>query len=204
MSDKIFQVLSDIEALDVEIANNGLPDFLKEKWGVENNVGLWIIDINAVNFIKGFIKEHHIKSILEIGTSVAYSTIHFAQALQETSGSITSIEKSDFKYHEAENNVQRTNLQNIHLIHGDASLEIPKLENTFDLAFIDGNKRGYLPQLKLIEQYLPNINFIIADNIIDMSDKLQDFINYIMSSESWQAHIIEIGDGLLVAQKIRP
>lgn len=202
MLSKVDNVLHQIEELDQEIQENGLPDEYKQKWGVQNNVGLWIISSETVDFLQNFIKQYKPKKILEIGTSVAYSTLQIAKIANEYNGQVISIEKSDFKFKEAEGNIEKSGLQNIELINGDAIEVIKNLPiKDFELIFIDGNKKGYLPQIKIIEKSIQENKFIIADNVIDMSEKLKDFLDYMKSTNFWKTEILEIGDGLLLAQK---
>jgi predicted O-methyltransferase YrrM len=195
-------VLAKIEQQNRQILENGLSQEFKEKWSVKNNVGLWIIEKDTAQYLRNLIIEHKPVNILEIGTSVGYSAIKMAEVAADYGGKITTIEKENFKFQEAKENVKDSGLQNITLVNGDALQVMNELElDRFDLIFIDGNKSGYLPQFQKIENQAKSGCIVVADNVIDMHDRLQDFISYTAKAQSWSSEILNIGDGLLVAKK---
>ena len=127
---------------------NTLSDFTKPQKRYFN------ISKETGKFLYNLILSSKAKNILEIGTSNGYSTIWMAQATQ---GKVTTIEKTDFKVKEAEQNFQKAKLNNIKIIHGDALKEIPKLKEKYDFMFIDAIKRNYIDYLKLAEKNLKNL-----------------------------------------------
>lgn len=78
-----------------------------EEYGKENNVP--IMSEDSIETIQNIIKKNNIKSILEIGTAIAYSTICFAS----TPGveKITSIERDEERYKIASSNVKKVDLK---------------------------------------------------------------------------------------------
>ena len=89
-------------------------------YGINNNVP--IMSIETIDTINNIIDENNTKSILEIGTAIAYSTINFALKVDK----ITSIERDDDRYSIAKSNVSKSKLNNIELIHDDALNTIVK------------------------------------------------------------------------------
>ncbi len=109
------------------------------------------------------------RKVLEIGTFTGYSAICLGQGLGE-GGVVHTIEIDDeleevaAKYfHRAEQNMPGRIVQ-----HVGSALEIaPKLGETFDLIFIDGDKREYPQYLRLAMECLVHEgSYILADNIL--------------------------------------
>ena len=54
----------------------------------------------------------------------------------------------------------------LHTIKNDLSEIIPTLKDTFDLVFIDADKREYVEYFKLISDKIPSGAYLIADNTL--------------------------------------
>ena len=67
-----------------------------EKYASENNVP--IIEKDSIAFIMKYIKKNNIKSVLEIGSAIGYSTILMASSNQDTI--VTTIERDETRYME--------------------------------------------------------------------------------------------------------
>ena len=145
------------------------PDLLKK---IDRDTHLKMLHTNMHSghlqgrLLKMFTQMIRPQRILEIGTFVGYSTLCFAEGLEE-GGEIHTLEIDD----ELED-VIRANFANsehghkIKLHIGDALDILPSFdENSFDLAFIDGNKEVYwshyealLPKVK-VEIYRQTTHF---------------------------------------------
>ncbi len=108
----------------------------------------------------------HPKNILEIGTYTGYSALCLAEGIQET-GELHTIdineELCDFqrKYFDASEYGTQI-FQHI----GKALEVIPRLDKSFDLVFIDADKRNYP---KYLEVLIPKLNsgaVILSDNVL--------------------------------------
>ena len=105
---------------------------------------------------------------LEIGTYTGYAAHCLAEALGE-GGEVHTIESDD----EMEDFIHEfldgaPYADRVHLYLGDALEILPKLleEHTFDLVYIDANKREYLDYYELIVPHLPSGALILADNTL--------------------------------------
>ena len=105
---------------------------------------------------------------LEIGTYTGYAAHCLAEALGE-GGEVHTIESDD----EMEDFIHEfldgaPYADRVHLYLGDALEILPKLleEYTFDLVYIDANKREYLDYYELIVPHLPSGALILADNTL--------------------------------------
>ncbi|MCB0506982.1 MAG: O-methyltransferase [Chitinophagales bacterium] len=150
--------------------------------------------------------------ILEIGTFTGYSTICLAEGLSEN-GKIFTIDINEELEDLVKSYIEKANLQNkIVQIIGDAKQEIEKLNETFDLVFIDADKQNYSNYYDLVFDKVRSGGFILADNvlwsgkIIDQqkdkdTQKLADFNQKIQQDNRVENVIVSIRDGIMLIRK---
>ncbi|OFX57283.1 MAG: methyltransferase [Bacteroidetes bacterium GWA2_30_7] len=152
--------------------------------------------------------------VLEIGTYTGYSAICMAEGL-ENNCEIHTIEIDD----ELESIIQKyiklsNNEDKIKCFIGDAKTIVKNLNYTYDLAFIDGDKREYLDYYHLVFDKIKPGGFIIADNVLwngKVIEELQpndlytkgilDFNSFVMNDNRVENVIFPIRDGLMVLRK---
>ncbi len=154
------------------------------------------------------------QTILEVGTFSGYSAISMAEGLSEGGRLYTfeiNDEMEDFTRPWIEGSAVADKIE---FIIGDALTEAPKLGITFDMAFIDGDKRTYCECYEMVLSILRPGGFILADNtlwdghVVDQAyDKDQqtqgitEFNNYIAQDTRVEQVIIPLRDGLTIIRK---
>ena len=104
--------------------------------------------------------------ILEIGTYTGYATLCLAEGLVEN-GEIHTIEKDDEMEDFIRQNFAQSPLNaKIHLYLGDALDVFPTLSGSFDMVFIDADKRLYSTYYDLIFDRVNVGGLIVADNTL--------------------------------------
>ncbi len=190
---------------------NNLIDEIRE-YGIKNDVP--IMSVESIETITKIIKENNIHSILEIGTAIGYSTICLASI--DGINKITSIERDNDRFEIAKSNVEKSNLNNINLIFGDATdIEI---NDKYDLVIIDAAKSQ---NRRFFDKYKNNLNdngIIIIDNLDfhgyvgkskeiksrnlrQMVRKIEKFIEFLDTNTEYSVEYIEVGDRLGVCKK---
>jgi predicted O-methyltransferase YrrM len=100
--------------------------------------------------------------------------------------------------------------------YGDAKIIIPTFNQSFDLVFIDADKREYSDYYRLVIDLVPIGGIIIADNILwngkvvdtDSNSDAQtrniiEFNDLVHNDDRIRNVILPIRDGMMILQKIR-
>jgi predicted O-methyltransferase YrrM len=152
--------------------------------------------------------------ILEVGTFSGYSAISMAEGLPD-GGRLYTYEINDEMEDFTRSWIEGSEVADkIEFIIGDALTEAPKLGITFDMAFIDGDKRTYRECYDMVLSILKPGGFILADNtlwdehVVDHAyDKDQQtqgiraFNDYIARDEHVEQVILPLRDGLTLIRK---
>lgn len=150
--------------------------------------------------------------VLEIGTYTGYAAICLAEGLQEN-GKLITIDVNEELEEMVRTYVERSGLQNkIFQVIGDARLEIPKLEEVFDLVFIDADKQNYSLYYDLVFDKVRSGGFILADNVLwsgkiidgqkdKDTQKLADFNTKVRQDKRVENVIVSIRDGIMMIRK---
>ena len=156
------------------------------------------------------------KHILELGTYTGYSAICLAKGLSKD-GKLTTIELDDETLVIAKKYFEKANLTDkIDIIVGDASELIEELPNTFDLVFLDADKKQYLDYYEKVLPKVRSGGYIIADNVlwdgkvVHKEIKKNDyFTKGILSFNQWvqnddrvSNYILPVRDGMMIIRKL--
>lgn len=104
--------------------------------------------------------------VLEIGTYSGYSALCMAEGLPEGGHILTfeiNDEQEDFTRPWFENSPYA---DRIDFRIGNALAEVPRLRQTFDLVYIDADKRKYVDYYEMVLPCLASGGYIIADNTL--------------------------------------
>ena len=105
-------------------------------------------------------------NILEIGTFTGYSAICLALGLK-SGGHLDALEINDKHENLILEAFSRAGVSNRITMHfGDAKEILPTLNKTYDLVYIDGNKREYCAYYDLVFPLVREGGYIIADNVL--------------------------------------
>lgn len=152
--------------------------------------------------------------ILEVGTFTGYTTVCMALSSPPHTV-IDTLEVND----ELEETIRAYTIKagvdnKIKLHIGDACQVIPTLDNTYDFAYIDGDKREYPEYYKLV---LPKVNsggLIVADNVLwggkvvdtkvnDVHTKaLRVFNTMVQNDMGVENVLLPVRDGLMLIYKL--
>jgi predicted O-methyltransferase YrrM len=155
------------------------------------------------------------RCILEIGTFTGYSALCLAKGLAE-GGQLHTIEIEDEMETIAQKYFLKSGMSDRIIQHiGDARQIIPLLKNSFDLVFIDADKREYCDYYQLVFDLIPVGGFLLADNVLwdgkvvdpeasgeDQTQGILEFNDRIQNDPRVKNVILPVRDGIMVIQKI--
>ena len=155
------------------------------------------------------------KNILEVGTFSGYSAICLAEGLEEEDGMVYTFEINDEQEDFTRPWIEASPVANrIRFIIGDANVEAPKLGITFDMAFIDGDKRTYRDTYEMVLSVLRPGGFILADNtlwdghVVDhaydrdpQTHGIETFNDFLCHDDRVEQVILPLRDGLTLIRK---
>ena len=150
------------------------------------------------------------KNVLEIGTSVGYSTLWYVDAVRK-SGKIITIEKNQAKIRRAKKNFADAGVKNIEIIHGEA-LEIledlgkkKKFRGFFDFVLIDADKENVIRYFDLTAPLLRRGGIIMTDNMLypeRFRSMMESLASHIRKNPKFKTITCPIGNGEEISFKI--
>ena len=155
------------------------------------------------------------KNILEVGTFSGYSAICMAEGLEE-GGMVYTFEINDEQEDFTRPWIEGSSVADkITFMIGDAITEAPRLGITFDMAFLDGDKRTYLPTYEMALRVVCPGGFILADNtlwdghVVDHAyDKdhqtrgIEEFNDFVAHDTRVEKVILPLRDGLTLMRVV--
>lgn len=166
--------------------------------------------------LKMFVRMIRPHRILELGTYSGYASQCLAEGLLDDDAHVHTIEIEDeledfLRQHFAQSPVG----DRITLHIGDCNDILPRINEQFDLVFIDANKRQYVDYYNLVIEHVAAGGFIIADNtlwdgkVVDLHGKKLDeqtrgileFNDLVASDPRVETVILPLRDGLTILYK---
>ena len=206
INEKIQNVLSRLEK-DIDYETKHLDEIPSEKRlnCVSKNIGM---------FYNILLKSINAKNILEIGMSVGYSGLWFADAVisnKQLNGQIITIDREKFKIDNARRNFEEAGVDSlIKIREGEARKILHEIkaefkENYFDFIFIDADKESYIEYFDLCLPLVRKGGIIGADNILfpeRFNEMMADYLSHVRSKSNVQSVTIPIDNGEEVTIKI--
>jgi len=206
INEKIQTILSRLEK-DIDYENSHRDEVPSEK-------RLNCISKNIGTFYNIMLKSIHAKNILEIGMSVGYSGLWFADAIisNTQNGQIITIDREQFKIDSATRNFEEAGVSSlIKIREGEARKILREIkeefgENYFDFIFIDADKESYIEYFDLCLPLVRKGGIIGADNILfpeRFNEMMVDYLSHVRSNPNVQSVTVPIDNGEEITIKLR-
>ena len=151
------------------------------------------------------------RRILEVGTYTGYSAICLSEGLS-ADGLLHTIDINEELLPMVKKYISKAGCENKIVLHtGDALRIIPSLNETFDLVFIDADKKNYSAYFDLVISKVRKGGIIIADNVLwsgkvlepekDMdadTRAISDFNKKVRTDSRVETVLLPVRDGLMV------
>ena len=206
INEKIENVLSRLEK-DIDYETKHLDEIPSEKRlnCISKNIGM---------FYNVLLKSINAKKILEIGMSVGYSGLWFADAVMsttQTDGQIITIDREKFKIDKATQNFEEAGVRSlIEVKQGEARKILHEIkdefgENYFDFIFIDADKESYIEYFDLCLPLVRKNGIIGADNILfpeRFNEMMGDYLSHVRNNPNVQSITVPIDNGEEITIKL--
>ena len=184
-----------------------------EMYASANNVPIMLKD--GIEYLCSYIKENNIKSILEIGSAIGYSSIKMA--LVDDDIKITTIEKDKNRYDLAVENINKFNLSNRIIILNEDALD-SNIDGKFDLIFIDASKGNNINFFNKYKHNLKTNGVIVTDNLSfhglvedpgliksknqrGIVNKINNYLEFLENNKEFNTIYVPVGDKISISRK---
>ncbi len=194
--DDLIKLLDDIEVEDMRQRNESASKDIRWR----------IISRDAAEFLSILTRSVAAKKIVEIGTSVGYSTIWLAMVARSIGGFLTSFEIDSKKIELAKKHLREAGLSDYVNIKSINPIENQdEIPNNIDLVFLDAEKSDYVAHFNSVYPKLRDGGVVVADNLVSHFDDLKSYIELVRNHENCNSAMISsIGKGLEVTYKFLP
>ena len=166
LDDRVRAVLERLEREDASERERGLPPEQRARQ-VEPTTG---------RFLFSLVAPQTDCEVLEIGGSRGYSTIWLAAGVRYLGGRVLSLEHDAAKIEARRRNVEEAGLEEwVELVDGDAFEQLPRIDDVFDIVFIDAEKDDYEELFRLARDKVEPGALFVADNVLSHPDPLANY-----------------------------
>jgi len=163
LDDRVRAVLERLEREDAEERARGLPASERARQ-VARTTG---------QFLFALVAPETDCEVLEIGGSRGYSTIWLAAGVRYLGGHVLSLESDPRKIEAWRRNIAEAGLEDwADLVGGNALETLPRIEDVFDVVFLDAEKEDYEALFALARDKVEPGALFVADNVLSHPDPL--------------------------------
>ncbi|MBI2228397.1 MAG: class I SAM-dependent methyltransferase [Deltaproteobacteria bacterium] len=143
------------------------------------------------------------RRVLEIGTSNGYSTLWLASAARAIGGSVTTVEKSQYKIGLATTNFARSGLASyISQVHDEAGRLLERAaDSAFDMIFLDSERPEYPGWWPNLRRVLRPAGLLVVDNATSHPVEIAPFIALVKADAEFVTSLVPVGNGEFLAVK---
>ena len=154
-------------------------------------------------FLAVLVRAAFARRVLEIGTSNGYSTLWLASAAQDIGGSVTTVEKSQYKIDLAAKNFARSGLaSSIAQVHDDAGRLLERsADGAFDLIFLDSERPEYSGWWPHLRRVLRRGGLLVVDNATSHPAEIAPFVALVKADAEFITSLVPVGNGEFLAAR---
>lgn len=213
-----------MSGITYEYMEDYIRGLIPEKVGILKKIevfarenGVPIVQKETAKFLEFMVSMKKPLRILELGTAIGFSSILMYEAAG-TSPEIVTIERDEKMIELAKVNLEKFNLSDkIKIEEGDCLEILEKLDEPFDLIFMDAGKGHYNHFLPHCLRLLKEDGIIIADNVlfrgmvatndlvkrrkITIVKRMRTYLDMVSNDEKLITSVIPMGDGIAITRR---
>jgi predicted O-methyltransferase YrrM len=191
---RVRAVLERLEREDADERARGLPSEVRSR-AVEPTTG---------RFLFALVAPQTDCEVLELGGSRGYSSIWLAAGVRHLGGRVLSIEHDPTKVEAWRRNVAEAGVDGwAELIEGDALEEVPKIDDVFDVVFIDAEKDDYEELFQRARTKLEPGALVVADNVLSHEETLGAYSRARQADPTLESVTVPLDRGLELSVVLR-
>ena len=194
LDERVRAVLERLEREDEEERRRGAPPEERSRQVAET----------TGRFLFSLVAPHTACEVLEIGGSRGYSTIWLGAGVRYLGGRVLSLEADPAKIEAWRRNIPDAGLEGwVDLMPGDAFETLEKLEDVFDVVFLDAEKDDYEALFELARRRVEPGALIVADNVLSHVETLGAYSSSRQSDPTLESVTVPIDRGLELTVVLR-
>ncbi len=187
LDDRVRAVLARLEAEDADERARGLPASQRSRQ-VARTTG---------QFLFALVAPQTDCEVLEVGGSRGYSTIWLAAGVRYLGGRVLSLESDPEKAEAWRRNVAEAGLElTAELIEGDAFETLRRIDDVFDIVFLDAEKEDYEVLFDHVRTKLEPGALVVADNVLSHEETLGAYSRARQSDPTLESVTVPLDRGL--------
>jgi caffeoyl-CoA O-methyltransferase len=194
LDDRVRSVLARLEAEDAEERARNVPREQRARQ-VARTTG---------RFLFAFVAPQTDCEVLEIGGSRGYSTLWLAAGVRHLGGRVLSLESDPAKVEAWRANVEEAGLAGCaELVAGDAFETLPRIDDVFDVVFLDAEKEQYEALFAEARTKLEAGAVVIADNVLSHEETLGAYSRARQADPTLESVTVPLDRGLELSAILR-
>jgi caffeoyl-CoA O-methyltransferase len=166
LDERVRAVLARLEEEDADERERGLPPEQRSR-AVAPTTG---------RFLFALVAPQTDCEVLEIGAGRGYSTVWLAAGVRHLGGRVLSLERDPDTAAAWRENIQEAGLDGwADLVEGDALETLPRIDDVFDVVFIDAQKDEYEDYFALARERVEPGGLVVADNVLSHQEELAPY-----------------------------
>ena len=194
LDDRVRAVLTRLEAEDADERARNVPREQRARQ-VARSTG---------QFLFAYVAPQTDCEVLEIGGSRGYSTIWLAAGVRNLGGRVLSLENDPAKIEAWRANIEEAGLSDwAELVEGDAFETLQRIDDVFDVVFLDAEKEQYEALFAEARTKLEPGAVVIADNVLSHVETLGAYSQARQSDETLESVTVPLDRGLEISVLLR-
>jgi len=194
LDDRVRAVLERLEREDATERDQGLPASERARQ-VAPTTG---------RFLFSLVAPQTDCEVLELGGSRGYSTIWLAAGVRYLGGRVLSVESDPRKIEAWHRNIEEAGLADwAELVEEDALEALPRIDDVFDVVFIDAEKEDYERLFQLSREKVEPGALFVADNVLSHPDPLAEYSAARQADTTLESVTVPLDRGLELSVVLR-
>jgi len=194
LDDRVRAVLTRLEAEDADERARNVPREQRARQ-VARTTG---------QFLFAYVAPQTDCEVLEIGGSRGYSTIWLAAGVRNLGGRVLSLENDPAKIEAWRSNIDEAGLSDwAELVEGDAFETLRRIDDVFDVVFLDAEKEQYEALFAEARTKLEPGAVVIADNVLSHVEALGAYSRARQSDPTLESVTLPLDRGLEISVLLR-